>query len=136
MAKGPRDTSSLVMLTGWDATELQNFQLQDGTTYEQVVAELNAVLNALNNEVNNDPLWATLCSFTDIPEVDYRMGASNGMQRHTEYGRPDAARAVVEGHMLPLLSWDRMLGWTWDYLREARLSQVRADIAEDRKSVV
>ena len=34
MATGPRDTTSLVMLSGWDATELKNYQLQDGTSFD------------------------------------------------------------------------------------------------------
>ena len=42
MAIGPRDTQSLVMLTGWDATALQNFKLQDGTTYATIVGQVNA----------------------------------------------------------------------------------------------
>ncbi len=130
MATGPRDTASLVMLTGWDATALQNFKLQDGTTYGQVVAEMNAALSALNSEIANDPLWAGLASFTDQLEVEYRVGASNGFGVHTEYGLPDAARAATEGHMLPLLPYDRFLGWTWDYLRKARMSQIQADIAD------
>lgn len=135
MALGPRDTQSLVMLTGWDATELQNFTLQDGTTYAAVVAQLNAALGALNAEFRADPLWASLVSYQDTPDVEYRVGASNGMVRHTEYGRPDAARAATEGHMLPLKSWDRGLGWTWDYLREARMSQIQADISDAIKDV-
>lgn len=130
MAQGPRDTSSLVMLTGWDGAALVNFALQDGTTYVQVVNEMNAALAGLSAELVNDPLWAGLISLADQPTVEYRMGVSNGMNQHTEYGRPDAQRAAMEGHMLPLLSWDRVLGWTWDYLRLARMSQIRADIAD------
>ncbi len=130
MALGPRDTTSLVMLTGWDATALQNFKLQDGTTYAAVVQQLNAALGALNAEFRSDPLWSSLVSYTDQPDLEYRVGTSNGMQRHTEYGRPDPQRADTEGHMLPLKSWDRGLGWTWDYLREARLSQIQADIRD------
>lgn len=133
MPTGPRATDSLVMLTGWDATALQNFTLQDGTTYAQVVAEMNAALAALNSELANDPLWASLASFTDMPEVEYRVGSSNGFEVHTEYGLPDQKRAAVEGHMLPLLGYDRMLGWTWDYLRKARMSQIQADIADGIK---
>lgn len=126
---GPRDTSHLVMLTGWDATELQNFKLIDGTTYAAVAAQLNAALAALNAEFNND--WmAGLYSVTDQPDLEYRVGSSNGFEVHTEYGRPDPRRAATEGHMLPLLAYDRMLSWTWDYLQEARMSQIEADIAD------
>lgn len=127
--EGVRDTAFLAMLTGWDATELQNFQLQDGTSYAEVAARLNAALVSLNAEFAND--WmANLYSITDQPDVEYRVGSSNGFEDHTEYGRPDAARAATEGHMLPLRAYDRMLGWTWDYLRKARMPQVEADIAD------
>lgn len=130
MATGPRDTRQLVMLTGWDATELQKFQLQDGATFAQVVAQMNAALAALNTELTADPLWSGLVSYTDQPELEYRVGVSNGFETFTEHGRPDAKRADTEGHMLPLLAYDRALGWTWDYLRKARMSQVQADIAD------
>lgn len=130
MPLGVRDTSSLVMLTGWDATELKNFQLIDGTNYAAIVAQMNAALGALNAELYSDPLWAGLVSYTDMPETEYRQGVSNGFEEHTEYGRPDPKRADTIGHMLPLKSYDRMLGWTWDYLRKARMMQVQADIAD------
>lgn len=129
MAIGRRDTTSLVMLDGWDATALQNFRLQDGTTYDSVVAQMNAGLAALNMELQGG-LWGMLASFTDQPDLEYRQGASNGFGQFTEYGRPDARRADTTGHMLPLLAYDRMLGWTWDYLRKARMSQVMADIQD------
>lgn len=130
MALGPRDTSSLVMLTGWDATELKNFELQDGTSIVQVTSELNAALGALNAELYGHPVWSALVSYTDQPDVEYRVGASNGFNVHTEYGTPDSRRASTEGHMLPLLGYDRGLGWTWDYLRKARMGQIQADIAD------
>jgi hypothetical protein len=135
MALGPRDLSSLVLLTGWDATELRKYSLDDGTTYDQIVSQLNTAVGAISNELANDPVWAGLISYADQPEVEYRVGASNGMSDHTEYGRADSQRAAIEGHMLPLKAYDRMLGWTWDYLRKARLSQIQADIADSIKDV-
>lgn len=135
MALGPRDTTSLVLMTGWDATALQKYSLQDGTTFDRVVADMRAALGAINAELANDPLWSSLVSWTDEPTVDYRVGSSNGFEKFTEYGRPDSKRADVEGHMLPLEPFDRGLGWTWDYLRKARMSQVEADIADAIKDV-
>lgn len=129
MPLGPRDTTSLVSLTGWDVTELNNFRLADGTTYGAIVAEMNSALRGLNGDLASDPLWSGLVSYTDQPEVEYSMGNTAGMEQHTEYSRPDAQRAGIEGHMLPLLTWDRGLGWTWDYLKRARTAQVQADIA-------
>lgn len=135
MALGPRDTSSLVMLTGWDATELKNYQLRDGTNFSTVVGDLNVALGALNAELVADPLWSSLVSYTDQLEMEYRVGTSNGMEVHTEYGRPDPKRASTEGHMLPYVEYDRALGWTWDYLRKARMSQIQADISDAIKDV-
>jgi hypothetical protein len=130
MALGPRDLTSLVMLAGWDATALQNFKLQDGTTYASIVATLGAGLAAVNSEIMADPLWSALVSYTDQPDLEYRVGVSNGYGAFTEYGRPDAQRADTEGHMLPILPYDRALGWTWKYLKKARISQIEADIAD------
>ncbi len=134
MATGPRDISSLVMLTGWDATELQTYKLQDGTSYAEVAAMIGAGVGALNAELTSG-LWGTLVSFQDDLEVEYRVGTSNGMQEFTEYGRADSKRATTEGHMLPLKAWDRRLGWTWDYLRKARMSQIEADLQDGIKDV-
>ena len=52
---GFRDTRSLVMLDGWDATALRNYQLQDGTTFDRVVAELNMALQGVSAELFSDP---------------------------------------------------------------------------------
>lgn len=130
MALGHRDLSTLVTLAGWDAGQLNNFRLQDGISYTEVVANVAAALNALNAEIVNSPWVASLVSFTDQPETEYRQGQSNGFETHTEWARPDAKRAETVGHMLPLRKWDRFLGWTWDYLREARLTQIAADVAD------
>lgn len=130
MALGPRDTSDIKMLDGWDATELQKFRLQDGTSYATIVGMMNAALGALNAELANDPFWAGLVSFTDTPETEYRIGTSNGMVRHTEYGRVDHQRGDTTGHMLPIEAFERSMGWTWDWLRKGRLAKVEADVAD------
>ena len=129
MPTGPRDLSTLGLLTGWDGTVLDNFRLQDGTAIQEVAQALDTALGALNAELTSG-LWAQLISFQDQPEVEYRVGSSNGFEMHTEYGRPDAKRAQTEGHILPLYQIDRGLGWTYDYLRKARASQLEADIQD------
>jgi hypothetical protein len=135
MALGPRDMQSLVILDGWDATELQNFRLKDGTTYAAVVGQINAALGALSSEFYSHPLYNALVSYTDQPTAEYRQGASNGMTRFTEYTRPDPQRADVTGHMIPLYDYDRALAWTWKYLKNARMGQIEADIADAVKDV-
>lgn len=133
MPYGPRSTSDLVQLTGWDATALRNFALEDGTTYATIVQLMSAGLGALNAELYNDALISSLVGYSDEPTVEYRTGASNGFEEHTEFGRADPKRADTDGHMIPLRSFDRMLGWTWDYIRKARMSQIDADIADAMK---
>ena len=127
---GNRDTASLVLHDGWDAIELENYTLQDGTTFSQVASLLNSGLSAINSELYSDPLWSGLVSYQEELEVDYRVGATSAMSDFTEYGRPDPQRGDVQGHMLPLLAKDRSLEWTWDYLRKARMAQIQADIAQ------
>lgn len=130
MPLGPRDISTAVLLTGWDADALKNFELSDGTSIVEVYNRLNAALAVVSNELVGG-LWGQLISFTDRPDVSYRVGASNGFEEHTEYGRPDPRRAATEGHMLPLIKYDRALEWTYDYLNEeARMSDIEADIAD------
>ena len=129
MTLGYRDLSTLTLATGVDASYLRKWALSDGTTLDVVAAQLNAALGALNAEFTQG-VFAQLVSFTDQLEVGYRVGSSAGFELHTEYGRPDPQHAATEGHMLPLRKWDRALGWTWDYLENARLEQIQADIAD------
>jgi len=131
---GPRSSKHLVILTGWDADELEKLSLEDGTTYRQVVAMMEAGLAGVVNEFTAS-WYSRLFYVTDEPTVEYRVGSSNGFERYTEYGRPDAKRGAVEGHMLPLIPHDRALGWTWEFLRKARTSQIQADIADALKDV-
>jgi hypothetical protein len=129
MTLGNRDLSNLVLPTGWDTAQLNALSLQDGTTYATVAGMLNSAVGGLNSMLFNDPIYNSLLSFTNDPIVQYNVGGADAAERHTEYGRPDAHRADLEGHMLPIDAWDRGLGWTWDYLRKANMRQVEADIA-------
>lgn len=132
---GPRDTSLLGLPVGWDAAELEKYELQDGTTYLAVAQELEAAIGGLNSELASDPVWSAAISFTDIPEWEYRVGTSNGMSDYDEYSLPDPRRGDTTGHMLPLKAYDRRLQWTWDYLRKARMPQIEADILDAVKDV-
>jgi hypothetical protein len=126
---GNRDTRDNVVLTGIDAALLDKYRLADGTTYEQVVALANSVLSGFNGGLLNDPFWSLMVSYTDRPDTTYNVGNTASMVAHTEYGRPDPERADRAGHMLPLRKWDYMLGWTADYLEEARMPDIEADLA-------
>lgn len=125
---GNRDTRDNVILTGIDAALLEKFRLADGTTYATVVAMAEARLSAFNSTLTGDRFWGMLTSYTDRPDTRYAVGNTAEMVAHTEYGRPDPNRAELAGHMLPLRKWDYALGWTADYLEEARLEDVEQDL--------
>lgn len=133
---GPRDTSLLSLPAGWDAGVLEKHRLEDGTTFLSVASMLNSAVNAKAAELVSDPLWSSLVSYTDMPNVDeYVQGASNGFAEFTEYGKADPKRADTTGHMLPIKPFDRRLQWTWYYLEHARMPQITADIADLTKDM-
>lgn len=126
---GPRDTRDFTVWTGVDATELAKLSLQDGTTGATVMSLLESGLAAVNLEINNSSLYSSLWSVGDSVEVFYRTGTNMAFGEREEYSRPDAQRAEMEGHMLPIKDYDIALGWTWDYIRKAYMPRIEADIA-------
>lgn len=126
---GVNDLKQYAIPANWDASYLRNLQLEGGETYDALIGEIAAALSVANGELLNDPLFGSLVSTTDEPVIEYRTGVSNGFELHSEYTLPDAKRATTGGHMLPLVPYDRAFGWTWDFLRKARPSQIEADIA-------
>ena len=128
---GPRDSSSLSIPVGWDAGVLEKNRLEDGTTFLQVASMLNAAVASMQAEILSNPLWSSLVSYQDAPEVDeYAQGGGNSFGEYTEYGRADAQRADTTGHMLPIKPYDRTLKWTWYFLEHARLSKIESDIQD------
>lgn len=129
MALGPNDLKQIVLPTNLDSTVLQKAALADGTTYAAVIADIGAALGILNGALRGGYL-AGLFSETAEMTVEYGMGGTFGVEEHTEYGQADTKRADTRSHMLPHQVWDRALGWTRDFFRKARASQVEADIAQ------
>jgi len=126
---GINDLKQYALPATWDASYLRNLALEGGETYEALIADIAGALSVANSDLLADPMYGGLVYSTDEATVEYRSGVSNGFEAHSEYSNPDAKRAAVAGHMLPLLPYDRAFGWTWDFLRKARRSQIDADIA-------
>ncbi|MFH0938253.1 MAG: hypothetical protein V1899_03095 [Planctomycetota bacterium] len=125
---GPNDLKQIALPAGFDTAYLSQLTLKDGRTYDEYLNDLASALSIANQGLMADPLVASLCSTTDEASLEYQIGVSNGFQPHTEYGLPDGKRAVTTGTMLPLIGYDRMLDWTWDYLRSARSAQLDANV--------
>lgn len=125
MAYGPHDTRDLALPAGWDATYLQKFTLKEGITYDRLVQDLQAAVRAFNQEAK--PLIDPLVYGNIEPQVEYGYGVA-AWEDATEYGKPTPQRGIVTGHMIPLLRKDVALGWTWNFLREARMAQIDEDV--------
>jgi hypothetical protein len=125
---GPRDLKNRVLPVGWDGTELEKLRTESNITIEEITNLLVGAAAALNTELLGDPMMALLFNVTTEATIEYRQGTTHSVSRHTEYGPVDEQRGDTTGHMLPIEPWDYGLGWTWDYLRKARRSQIDADI--------
>ena len=135
---GPNDLKQYALPSYWDAATLSQLRLEQGQTYEAWINDVTAALAMANAALLTDPLIASLISTTTDPALEYPTGVSNGFQVATEYGLPDAKRGNTTGHMLPLIAYDRGLGWTWMFLQKARQVQLDSDIAsamQDLKNI-
>lgn len=128
MPLGLNGISNVLIPSAWDAAELTRLQLRDGTTYEQIISDVNGALSLVNGELTQGYL-ARMMSLTTELAVEYRSGVSNGFEDATEFSQPDAKRAETSGHMLPLRSVDRKLGWSVRFLEQARRAQIDADVS-------
>lgn len=126
---GPNDLKQYALPSTWDASYLAKISLESGETYEQLINDITGALAVQNAGLLRESIVASLCSPTADAVVEYPNGVSNGFQDATEYGVPDAKRASVTGHMLPLYPKDRAFAWTWQFLSKARRAQIDADIA-------
>lgn len=128
---GLNNMLQFILPTGWDASQLAQFMFADGFTYEQIVGDVAMALVEQGNQLLSDPILGGLFSTTPEIALEYRNGsAGTGMTLRTEHAEADTKRAATIGHMLPLKSYDRKLGWTWDFLRKVRSVQVTSDIAD------
>jgi len=112
---------------GWDATELTRLTLADGTTYQQIVKDIDDGLQ-IAGEMLMQSYAAQLISITDEPALEYGQGASGGFTRITERGKGEGTRGATGGHMLPLLGWDAPLFWTYLFLKNARRRQLDENV--------
>src|SRR5574337_2131983 len=117
---GPSDLKDLALPALWDLAEMKKVALADGVTFDQIIADVQAGLALVNSDMLNAPHYGELFAVQDAVEVEYVVGASNGVEEATEYGTPTPKRGATTGHSLPIKPYDRALGWTMMYMRKAR----------------
>lgn len=125
---GFADLKNMALPSLWDATEITKARLAKGASFEELLADVRAGLQMVNAQLLSMPHYAGLFAVQDTPEVEYHVGVSNGFKEATEYGSPDPGRGATTGHILPLIPYDRGIGWTMMYLRKAREAALDADI--------
>ena len=126
---GVNDLKQYALPTYFDAGLLAQISLEAGYSYETMLSDVATGLAMANAALLTDPLVSGLISLTTEASLEYPIGVSNGFQVHTEYSRPDQKRGATTGHMIPMIGYDRGMGWTWDFLRKARQVQIDADVA-------
>jgi hypothetical protein len=112
----------------WDLAELKRLELRDGTTFDQMVTEVQDAANAVSGELLSAPHYSSLFSVQDTPDLEYGVYTGGGIQEMTEYSVPDPFRGKTTGHMLPIKMFNRTLGWTFLALENRRRTQLQADI--------
>lgn len=112
----------------WDLAEMKKLELQDGTTFDQMLREVQDVANAVSGEITRLPHYSELFSVQDGPELEYGTFTGGGIQEMTEYSVPDPYRGKTTGHMLPIKMFTRSLGWTFLSLEKRRRNQMEADL--------
>lgn len=126
---GFADIKDTALPSLWDAGEIVKLALQDGRTFDEMIAEVRSGMQVLNADLLDMPHYAGLFAVQDDVEVEYPIGVSNGFNVSSEYSVPDPQRGATTGHNLPLVPYDRALGWTMRYLRKARAAKLDADVA-------
>lgn len=125
---GFQDLKNTALPSLWDAAEITKVRLADGSSAEELIADLRAALAAVNAGLLTMPHYSELYAVQNEPELEYAIGTSNGFEDATEYTAPDPRRAKTYGHMLPCKPYDRSLAWTMMYLRKARRIELQAQI--------
>jgi hypothetical protein len=127
MALGPNDMQGVVLPSAWSGDELTRIRLADGTTFAEIVSDLNTAVQLFNAGIAQSEL-APLMSPTADAALEYGQGSGNAFEDATEYSQPDAQRSETSGHMLPLKLADYKLGWSSRWLEQARRAQIDNDI--------
>lgn len=125
---GPADLKNLALPSLWDAGEILKFRLEDGSSFDQLVAELRAGVSAFNGEMSSMNNYSGLFAMQDTPEVEYPTGTTAGVEEFVEYKAADPRRGATTGHMIGLKAWNRSLGWTLRHLQKSRRATLDADI--------
>lgn len=125
---GNRDLKNVVLPIGIDQEALALRLAVAGVTYATLLTDINDAMQLKRDSVLTKPVIANAIAMTAQIEVYYGSGSTDGFEEKTEYGEADEQYVDEVGHMMPVKAYDRKLGWSEDYLKKARRSQLDTDI--------
>jgi len=125
---GARALIDIAVPTGVDGSEILKFELKDGRTAQQVIAESAALIGDVNSQVA--ALYGGITYMTERIWAQNANGESARSQtpRKSEFKRADGVRASTIGHMFPINDFEDAVEWTPLYLRDANAEQITADL--------
>lgn len=125
---GARALIDIAIPTGLDGGEILAFELQDGRTAQEVIAEAAAMIGDLNEELSQQ--YGGMWTITEDQYARYRQGEGSRSETpvKTEFKRADGVRSDTIGHMLRLIDYEDAVEWTPLYLRRAYGTQITADL--------
>src|SRR5262245_26773860 len=98
---GPADLKDLALPSLWDTSEILKFRLEDGSTFDTLLAEVRQGLSAYNqNNLVGMTNYGQLFAVQDTPEVEYPTYTTGGVQEFVEYKVADPIHGSTTGHMI------------------------------------
>lgn len=126
---GYADLKQMALPVGIDVAVLEKITNTQNLNFNQVYDMIAVAISDANSEMLTDPVLGGLWFADTEASVTMRNGSSTGgMEKRTEYGRPDPKRGEVVGHHIPIATFDESTGFTYDSLRAAREDQIMASI--------
>lgn len=125
---GARALIDLAIPTGIDGAEVLKFDMKDGRTAQEVIAEAAAMIGDVNTQLAAQ--YGGIWRMTESIWAQNTNGESARSEtpRKSEFKRADGVRASLIGHMFPIVDFEDAVEWTPLYLRDAIPDQITADL--------
>lgn len=120
MPFGLIDTTYIDLPAGIDEGYLRGLQTRSGLSVAEMIQRTDAAMTAVN--AGADPLVAALSYRTASPTAAGRVTATKRVQRAGEYVYSNPQYVARKAHMLPVVDWDIVLGFTEDGLQRISMT--------------
>jgi len=125
MAVGITDLKQVILLpTTWDLAYMKQWQTVDGMGFDQLVSRVGAALTLFNRSLTQG-YWAQYFYSTTESEFEYPVGgASDELEKTSEYTRPDPLKGESSGHMIPMHDYGGAMSWTYMAMRRGKADKL------------